>query len=299
MKKILVSLLLLAALSGFAMAQEAEDEGIGLSVGIEAGVQNLQASNEGDPAEGRRVYFLAPILEYENTLAGFDVYLKGQYFFGFLSPFYGEDNRGRWLETEQDISYTAEADKLTATLGLNNELVYELTQYPKDGGGPFWYDGAFEPSLTFAYDLDVAEVRAGGGVNLAYEQFADDAESGSFYTIGFSASGVGVDFRQNFLYSDVDGAMQNKWSNFDIVLSYEKEDVFYAEVEIETGSKKWKSLQLTPSFEVYLGDITLVGEAAIYALGDDFTENPDYPIVYDENNWKPTYDAKIGVKYSF
>jgi hypothetical protein len=139
----------------------------------------------------------------------------------------------------------------------------------------------------------------GGGLFLSYEPSEDDAESGSFYTIGFTASGFGVDFRQNFLYSTADNTMQNKWSNFDIVFSYEKEDVFYAEVEVETGSKKWKVFQITPSFEVYLGKITLVGEAVIYALGDDFTDNIDYPISYDEDNLKPTYDAKIGVRYAF
>jgi hypothetical protein len=123
MKKILVFFLLLAGLAGFAMAQDAEEDGgLGLSLGMEVGVQNLQASEEGGPASGRRAYFLAPILEYENTVAGFDVYLKAQYFYAFLSPFYGEDNRGRWLETEQDISYTEKADKFGMTLDLDNEI---------------------------------------------------------------------------------------------------------------------------------------------------------------------------------
>jgi hypothetical protein len=148
----------------------------------------------------------------------------------------------------------------------------------------------------------------GGGLSLGYEQFAEDADTGTFYNIGVTAAGLSVDFRQNFIYNytyeDSAGnefARQNKWGNFDIVIGYEKEDVFAAEIEIETGSKKWKSFLLTPSFEVYLGKITVVGEVVIYALGDDFSDNAGntYPLAYDEDNLKPTYDAKIGVKYSF
>ncbi|MCL1818710.1 MAG: hypothetical protein FWG35_07250, partial [Spirochaetaceae bacterium] len=68
MKKILVVLLLVAAVSGFATAEE-----LGLTVGAE--VWNTPGKDEYDDNS----FSLGPFAEFEKSIDIVDVYLKGQY----------------------------------------------------------------------------------------------------------------------------------------------------------------------------------------------------------------------------
>jgi hypothetical protein len=220
-KKFTILFLVLCAAAGFAAA---EDEGTGLSVGLEFGAVNASKADGGDVST-----YLMPMLIYENSFldGALDLSAEIDYTFGLTKE---DDSNPQSMYVDLSVGYNIDlGEKSTLSIILENEFD-EIIIAPKieDGNS---LNGIFTPAVKFNQSLDIGDLYAQIGAPINYIQYYKDADTviGLDFTLGWTSTfGLGIEAKICSLLSpsEVSG-----YTELDLTVSYEKEAVYF---EIET-----------------------------------------------------------------
>jgi len=280
MKKLLFSLLVMALVAGFAAA---EDEGIGLSVGLELGVENV---NEGN--DGKKNPYLMPILIYEKSFLDdtLDVYAELDYTFGFTKEPDDDGNEVNPQSIYNDIiiGYNLSlGDVSTLSFILENEIdKFIIAPRYEDMNA---YNGVFTPAVKFNRKFDFGDLFAQIGAPITYAQYYKDADTaiGLDYTLGWNSTfGLKMEAKICTLLVPDDAA---GYTGFETTVSYETGPVY---VEVETIIPKERSeegITITPEVDFSFGNFTFYIKSEFTGIGmseGDMIISP-----------------ALGVKYSF
>jgi hypothetical protein len=233
MKKILFVLFSLLLTCGFAAAQE--EEGLGLSAGVELSF--------GDVAD-EAVFGIMPSLVYEHSFLddALDISAEIDYTITF------EDETPQDVYAEENIGYNLFLnDASTLTFSLHNENNFSTAPEFGDAG-----DGSiFEPSVSYTLSLN-----GGGSGELAFALgfpigYLPDLTSGVYATAGYLFPfGLGVEATANLDFSPEAG-----YSETNLVISYAHTELFTAEVEVDADAD-FKIFTISPYLEWYFGSLT-------------------------------------------
>jgi len=265
MKKFFVLLFVLALTAGFAAAED--DEGIGLSAGLEFGVGNVSKADDGDMNP-----YLMPMLIYENSFLDetLDVYAELDYTFGFAKEPNddGDEVNPQSLYFDFSLAYNLGlGGASTLSFILENEFD-EITispQYRETNA----LTGIFTPAVKFNQELDIGDLFAQIGAPITYIQYDKDAdtETGLDFTLGWnSAFGLGIEAKVCTLIVPGDDA---GYQGIEAIISYETETI-YIEVETiiprETGGD---GVTVTPEFDYFFNNFTFYVKCECAGIGVD------------------------------
>jgi opacity protein-like surface antigen len=231
-KKILVLCLALAMLGGFAWAQE--DEGIGLELGFEGGLDHTDSAGS-----------FKPFVAFGRSFGPVDFGINLEYTIG------ADAGAPQSLFFEEDIGYNLELnDSSSLIFNLHNENDFMLFgDFDEENG-----DSILEPSVAYALGISAGDLAFTLGVPITYIYEGGGGDTpglginltvGHTFTNGFGVALTGnIDILQDAAYADTD-----------LVLSYVN-DHFYVELEIDAEDDTFKSWAFYPYMEFYLGKFT-------------------------------------------
>ena len=301
MKKILVVLLLVAAISGFAVAEE-----LGLTVGAELW------NTPGKDQYGDNTFSLGPFAEFEKSIDIVDVYLKGQYMINF------DDEKNQALYLEEQVTFNLGAvgpGSLSLTLNNYNlfgTVIDDEVQWwgvyfypPNDGihvdnGSVKRVTGVFEPSASYEVD----NFSFGAGLPIGYSPSGKEFYGGQYVDLfgqfGF-AHESGIDFGVKAFFNlskewdAKDDKSRDNFYEFDIFLTYAKKGVFTASLEIDfpkdEDGKFMKNYSFIPGIEVYVQQFALYGKVQI-----DYTSKKEDMLYWRGEEKKTTWGFLVGGK---
>lgn len=248
MKKILFVLFVLLLACGFAAAQE--EEGLGLSAGVELSF--------GDVAD-EAVFGITPLLTYEHSFidGALDVSAEIDYTVTF------EDQTPQEVYAEENIGYNLSLnDASTLTFGLHNENNFSTAPDFGDGEG----GSILEPSVSYSLALnggDSGELAFTLGFPIGY---LPDLTSGAYVAAGYVFPfGFGFEATANLDFSPDAG-----YSETNLVISYAYEELFSAEVEVDADSE-FKVYTVTPYLEGYFGSLTVWAGVVFDNIGGEMS----------------------------
>ena len=279
MNKFFVFLFVLVLSASFAAA---EDEGIGLSAGLEFGIENVNKANDEDMN-----LYLMPMLIYENSFLDetLDVYAELDYKLGFtqVPNDDGDEVNPQSMYIDLMMGYKLclgdasalsfilenEFDEIIISPRLNNEI--NLT-------------GIFTPAVKFSHELDFGSLYAQIGLPITYYDIEDvDATTGLDFTLGWSSTfGLGIEAKICTLLSPGDYV---GYSGFETTISYETESI-YAKVEtIIPKEIDIEGVTITPEFDYSFKNFTFYIKCEFAGIGAD--------------GGSVSVTPALGVKYSF
>ena len=257
MKKLLVFFCVFALAGGFAAAQD-----LGLSVGLELGVENVTKANDGD-----MVPYVSPMVIYENSLFNgiLDIYTELDYTFQLTDI----DDK----EITQDLYFNIGLG-FNLSLGKASTLTFlvenenELAVFPDAGYEQFTdrLTGLVKPGIRFTQDLaDIGGIFAQVDVPVAYFPWNDDPAVGLEASLGWdSVSGLG------FMAKGLMALLPKDDLDFlgvEIVISFEN-NAFYAELEMDIPKEiNLDGLTFIPEIEYTFGKLTLYAYCEIDGIG--------------------------------
>lgn len=280
MKKCILLFLVICMSAGFVAA---EDEGIGLSVGLEFGVENVNKADSGEMNP-----YLMPMLIYENSFLDdtLDVYAELEYTFGFTKE--PDDNKD---EVNPQSIYLDLIVGYNLSLGDASALSFILeNEFDKLIISPRYNEsnaltGIFTPAVKFNQKLDIGDLYAQIGAPVTYSQYDKDADTaiGLDFTIGWnSAFGLGIDAKFCTLLIPGDDA---GYTGIETIVSYETELIY---IEVETIIPKEISndgVKVTPEFDYFFKNFTFYVKCEFTGIG--------------ANEGNAVISPAMGIKYSF
>jgi len=262
MKKFFFLFLILCVVAGFAAA---EDEGSGLSIGVEFGIKNINEANNDN-----RFYYLMPMLIYENSFLNdaLDVYAEIDHTIGLtkVPNEYGNDVNPHSMYVDLMLGYNlkiGDASKLSFI--LENEFD-ELIIYPRFKGSNN-LTGIFTPAIKFTQTFDAGDIYAKIGTPITYiqEYKEADTEVGLDFTLGWDSSfGLGLEAKICTLI--VPGEYAG-YSHLETTVSYEAEHIY---IEVETIIPKETDkdgITITPEFDLIFGKFTFYVKSEFAGVG--------------------------------
>jgi len=227
MKKSLLLVLAITLISGFAMAG---DEGIGITVGAEFGINEVNKPNSGDMYP-----YLMPMLIYGNSFFNdaFDVYAELDYTFGFTkdSGDYPQD-----LYFDLALGFNLKLGDLT-TLSFLLENENGLVFAPKSGldfGDRIW--GTLRPGILFNQSINnFGDLYAQIDAPFMYVQGWGDSDIpfGLDFSLGWNSTfGLGLKAKAHTLLLPKDWNMG--YTGLDLIASFETGPI-YAGIEVRIG----------------------------------------------------------------
>ena len=280
MKKFLVSFLILFLAVCFLAAG---DEGIGLSAGLEFGIENVSEANN----EELKPY-LMPLLIYENSFFddSLDLYAELNYTFGFSK----EPNDGgnevfpQSLYLDLMMGYNLGLGSAsTLSFILENEFDEIIISPRLDAINAL--TGIFTPSLKFNQNFNFGSLFAQVGAPITYIQYDKDADTavGLDFTLGWNSTfGLGIEAKILTLLVPGDNA---GYSGFETTISYENGPVYF---EVETIIPKEigdEGITITPQFDYSFRAFTFYANCEFSAIG--------------LSGGDAIISPALGVKYSF
>jgi len=280
MKKFFIFLLVMALSAVFAAA---DDEGSGLSVGLEFGIVNVNNANDEEVNP-----YLMPMLIYENSFLDetLNVYAELDYTFGFTKEPNDDGNEvyPKSLYFDLVLDYNLRfGDTSTLSFILENEFD-ELIISPQNKEINA-LTGIFTPAVKFNQKLDIGDLFAQIGVPITYIQYDKDAvtETGLDFTIGWNSDfGLGIEAKICTLLApgNVTG-----YKGIETIISYKAELLY---IEIKTIIPKEISnegVTVTPEFDCFFNNFIFYVKCEFANIG------------VDGDNIK--FTPMLGVKYSF
>ena len=305
MKRILVVLMLLLAMGGFAVAED-----LGLSIGAE--LWNSPGKDNYD----NNSFGIGPFAELEKSIDIIDLYFKGQYLINLdkkkNQAFYLEEmitfNLGQ--AGPGSLSLTLDNYNLFATMinkKYDNNSIYAHKFYPvndyiyiDNGDSVKKITGYFEPSAS--YEIEALKIMAGLPIGYSPTGSNYPAEFIDLYGgLGYShESGFGIEARAYCnLSKEWDMGDNKSWDNLYKMmgtLSYTKKDVFKASLEVYTykdaDGKFMKICSFTPGIEVYVKNLTFYGSVEIWYFNDKEENSGDNGKGW--NGWGEDKKSSIG-----
>ncbi|GBU29361.1 hypothetical protein R84B8_02925 [Treponema sp. R8-4-B8] len=279
MKRFFIAILVMALLASFAAAED--EEGIGLSVGLEFGIGNVNMANDEEMSP-----YLMPILIYENSFLddALDVYAEVDYTFGFTKEPNddGDEVNPQSMYVDLMIGYNLGlGDASTLSFILENEFD-EIIIAPKIEEGNA-LTGIFTPAIKFNREFDFGDIYAQIGAPITYYDKNTDASIGLDFTLGWNSSfGLGIEAKVCTLIVPNDDA---GYTGVEAIISYATEPI-YAEIEIIIPKEiDNEGVKITPEFDYSFKNFTFYVKCVFDGIG-----------VKDGN---VTISPALGVKYSF
>ena len=264
MQKFLVFFLLLFMAAGLAMA---DDEGIGLSVGLEFGIGNVNKAddNEIEP-------YLKPMIIYGQSFLddALDISAELDYIFGFtkVPNSDGDEKFPQSLYFDLMAAYNLYLGSAsTLSFSLENELdEFIISPRLEDSNNII---GTFTPAVKFTQELDFGDLYAQISVPLTYVQPDKDADTGLGlnFTVGW-VSTFGLGLEAKILTSILPGDDAG-YAGLDMIISYEAGSI-YADVEIIIPHQiSEDGVSITPEFDYSLGNFTFYTNCEFAGIGVD------------------------------
>ena len=274
MKKLLVLFLVLAITAGHIAAQ---DEDIGLSLGLEFGIENVNKANEEE-----RYPYIAPMLVFDRSFLNnfLDIYTELDYFF-FFKKDEVDKVYPQLLYFDLSLGFNLGlTDTSTLSIILENENEYFLI-VPRIKGANNVY-GIIKPGVKYSQMLHIGDIYSQIDLPIQYISYNKDDEFwmgldltfGMYTDIGFGLKTTGhLSFKPEFDYYGLD-----------VILSYEN-DFIYGELEINTPKKFSDGITATPEINFFFIGFTLYANCMFEGIG-----NKDSKIVIS---------PAAGLKFSF
>lgn len=280
MKRYILLFFVMCMAAGFAVA---DDEGIGLTVGLEFGIGNINKANDGEISP-----YLMPMLIYENTFLDetLDVYAELDYTLGFTKEPNddGKDVNPQSIYLDLMVDYNLSLGSAsTLTFILENEFD-EIIISPKfkDINA---LTGIFTPAVKFNHELDFGGLSAKIGIPITYVQYDKDADTalGLDITLGWNSNfGLGI---ETIFYTSLVPVDDSGYTGVEAIVSYETEPVYF---EIDVFIPKEISdegASITPEFDYSFQNFTFYINCEFAGIGI--------------NGGKVIVSPALGVKYSF
>jgi hypothetical protein len=273
MKRFLVFFLVLVLGAGFAAAQD-----VGLTVGLEFGLENVGKAYDGDVAP-----YLMPMLIYENAFLddALDLYAELDYTLGFtkVPNEDGDEVLPQSLYIDLSAGYNLSlGDASTLSIILENEFA-DIDISPDD-----FITGIFTPAIKFNQGFDFGDVYAQVGLPITYFPNVKDAEAwtGLDFTIGWGSSfGLGIEvIIYTMLVPDDDAG----YSGLEATISYEA-DSLYCELNAAFPSESAYGITITPEVDYSFGSITAYLSIEFDGIGSE--------------GGQVIITPALGIKYSF
>jgi len=293
MKKLLVLLLVLFMAAGFAAA---DDDGIGLTAGLEFGINDINKPNDAEESDP----YIEASIEYENSFLdkALDIYAGLAYDLHFNKNEYDDTPHGLWFDFS--IGYNlklSSASTLTPILENENYIDFSASEDS--------VLGILKPGIKFNQNIDdVGDLYFQLDVPLAYAYYgAEDTFVGLDFTLGWASTfGLGLEASGHVLISPNDEDLDvSGFTGMGFTASYENvAETIYAELAVTIPLKNLKygapynyfdsseplGISITPLFQ-YTFDFGLAAYLSITFDGIGITDN-DLGV-----------SPAIGVKYSF
>ena len=264
MKKFFAALLVLVLSASFAAAND-DDEGIGLSAGLEFGIGNINKANDEEMSP-----YLMPILIYENSFFDnkLDIYAELDYTFGFTKEPNedGDEVYPQSLYSDLILGYNLSIGSAsTLSFILENEfdeIIISPTSKKFNA-----LTGIFTPAIKFNHEFDIGDLFAKIGSPITYIQYDKDADTsvGLNFTIGWdSAFGLGIEAKVCTLFVPGDDA---GFSGVETIITYETETIY---IEVETIIPKEISnegVKVTPEFDYSFKNFTFYVKCEFTGIG--------------------------------
>jgi len=252
----------LCLVAGFTAAG---DEGIGLSVGLEFGIENI---NKADDEELNP--YLMPMLIYENSFLDktLDVYAELDYKFGFAKTPNedGDDANPQSMYIDLMIGYNLSLGSAsTLSFILENEfdeLIISPRYKEKNA-----LTGILTPAVKFNQELGIGDIFAQIGAPITYVQYQKDADTaiGLDFTLGWNSTfGLGVEAKFCTLIVPGDDV---GYKGIETIVSYETGPVYF---EVETIIPKEISdegVTITPEFDYSFRNFTFYVKSEFAGIG--------------------------------
>jgi hypothetical protein len=274
MKKITLLFLVLCVAANFAAA---EDEGAGLSAGLEFGVVNASKADDSDIS-----LYLMPMLIYENSFfdGALDLYAELDYTLGLADE---DDSNPQSLYVDLSVGYNISlGEESTLSFILENEFD-EIIISPKieDGNS---LTGIFTPAVKFNQSFSFGDLYAQIGAPVTYIQYDKDADTaiGLDFTLGWdSGFGLGIKAKICSLLTPSDAA---GYTGLELTVSYEVERVYFEVEALIPNDIDNEGITITPEFDYYLKNLTFYLKSEFSGIGTsgDIIISP-----------------ALGIKYSF
>jgi len=265
MKKFFVVLLVMVLSASFASANDDSDEGIGLSVGLEFGIENINKANDDEMTP-----YLRPLLIYENSFFDdtLDVYAKLYYTFGFTKEPNddGDEVYPQSLYSDLILGYNLSlGGASTLSFILENETDEIIISPTYKGVNAL--TGIFTPAIKFNQEFDIGNFFAQIGSPITFIQYDKDADTsvGLDFTIGWkSAFGLGIEAKVCTLIVPGDDA---GFSGVETIITYETKTIY---IEVETIIPKEISnegVKITPEFDYSFKNFTFYVKCEFTGIG--------------------------------
>jgi len=274
MKKIIVLFLILCVVAGFAAA---DDEGIGLSVGLEFRAENASKANDGDVST-----YLMPMIIYENSFldGALDLSAELDYNFGLTKE---DDTNPQYLYVDLSVGYNISiGEKSTLSIILENEFDPIIVAPKIEEGNSLI--GIFTPAVKFNQSLDIGDLYAQIGAPINYIQFYKDADTviGLDFTLGWNSSfGLGIEAKICSLLSPSEAS---GYTGLDLTVSYEAESIYFEVETLIPNEIDIEGITITPEFDYSFKNFTFYIKSEFAGIGTD----GDVVI-----------SPALGIKYSF
>ena len=260
MKKFLVFFMVLTLATGFVMAQE-EDEGIGLTVGAEFGIGDINKPNNADDMYP----YVMPMIIYENAFmdGALDIFAELDYTLGFTKE-------GGDLPMDLYFDFIAGYNLgLSEASTLSFIVEHELSFLIAPDGGLDAGDrmlNIVRPGIRFNQFIESAgDLYAQVNLPVTYmDNGADDTITGLDFIIGWGSTfGLGLE-------ATIYTLLSSGYNGFDVLVSYENGPV-YCEVEACIPEDMDSGVTITPEFQYeIIPNLKAYVNCAFTAIGSDF-----------------------------
>jgi hypothetical protein len=270
MKKTLIIAAIAAVVSAGVFAQD--DDGIGLSAGLEFGVEDVGRE------EGRTPY-LMPHLIFENAFfdGALDVFAELDYTFRLGDK--AADER-QLLSAEEEIGYNLKLGEVsTLSFILNNVNEWRTVPALEDGET---IKGVLDPGIKYTHTFGFGDLYIRAGFPLDYLTGVKDAEfiNSVYGLLGASIpAGIGVFGAELTPFSyTISPEEARGLVGYELLLNYET-DKWYAEVEL-IADGDFAAFIITPRFEYYLNALTFYAGVELADLDGETAVSPFIGIRY-------------------
>jgi len=261
--------------AGFAAA---EDEGIGLTAGLELGISNITESNDGDMGP-----YLMPMLIYEKSFldGALDLYAELDYTFGFAKD---DGANPQSLYVDLMLGYNIGfGSASTLSIILENEFD-EIKIAPKISGENS-ITGIFTPAVKFNQTLDIGDLYAQIGAPITYMQYDKDADMGIGldFTVGWSSAfGLGLEYTASSLLAP---SSASGYTSSEVIVSYDSEPIYFEVDAIIPKEINNEGVTITPEFDYSFKKFTFYIKCEFAGIG----------VSHGDIIMSPA----LGIKYSF
>jgi len=265
MKKLIVLFCVQTFLiSGLVAAQEE----IGVTVGTEVGVGNVNKANGGDMWP-----YMKPTVTYYHSFDNLDVYAELNYTFGFIKEF---DNTGKKV-FPQSLSLDS---SLCYNLGLNSTsiLSFILENYNSDIAitPDVGYDsikdrieGVLKPTIKFSQKLESGGILAKAGAHIIYLRrgYNGNLPIGLNIAHGWK-SPFGLAVGSELLVA-LTPSVFNGYHEIGFIASYDSKTVpIYTQVEVKFPNEfKNKGITITPKLYYFFRPFNLIASCGLSNVG--------------------------------